>query len=534
MSVKLLESNVEEFKQGIVIASLPKTFRDAVGLTRALGLSYLWIDSLCIIQDSRADWARECERMSQVYAGSFINIAADASSDSSGGLFRTRSWKSVVPLSIALTYRPVGWQRTPVAIYPTGEEEFSRSPLSQRAWVTQERLLAPRTIHFCEHKVVWECPDHYASESDVTGKVEWRNSPAVLADLAVPSTTYGGTDHFNRSLALPMLIYSRDQTGMNNGQEYHNQVLITSPNANRNVPADPETLFLHKWSTIVALYSAGKLSVSTDRLMAISGIARYIQRTLWRGGAISYQAGLWSHRFVPQLTWYARDARRASSDAIYIAPSWSWASHIGKVVFPNFSGDQAYRYLAELMQASMNPVGDHFGTQNPGCFIRMRGPLCRAVPASQATDEQGPTERGRMSVILLSSGLTIEFAEVIFDTRNALQASRWNRGQQCFVLLPIKKELGPGGFRPLEGIILQLTQARPPKRGEYKRIGYFKLEDFDVNSRAEQEVNRILGDGSPPVARHDYELFTEGCEREDLPDAFYHGRRGRSYEFTVI
>lgn len=218
----------------------------------------------------------------------------------------------------------------------------------------------------------------------------------------------------------------------------------------------------------------------------------------------------------------------------YIAPSWSWASHTGKVAFPNFSVDQAYRNFAELLQARMEPIGDHFGAQHPGCFIRMRGPLCRAIPAAHATDERDQLEGGRMPMILLGSGLNIDFREIIFDTRNALQLSRWDRDRKCFVLLPIKKELGPGGFRPLEGLILQLTQARPPKRGEYRRIGYFKLEDFDVNSSAEQDFGRILGDGSPLSARHDYQFFMDSCDEEDLPDAFYHGRRGRSYEFTVI
>lgn len=75
---------------GIALTDLSKTFKDAVSLTRKLGIRYLWIDSLCIIQKDKEDWEREAGKMGAVYSQSFLNIAATSSAEGSGGLFKER------------------------------------------------------------------------------------------------------------------------------------------------------------------------------------------------------------------------------------------------------------------------------------------------------------------------------------------------------------------------------------------------------------------------------------------------------------
>lgn len=89
--LKLLTSNIESMRQEIPIASLPRTFQHAVIVASHLGLEYLWIDSLCIIQDSTQDWLQELGLMEDVYTNSICNIAASHSSDGHGGLFRKRN-----------------------------------------------------------------------------------------------------------------------------------------------------------------------------------------------------------------------------------------------------------------------------------------------------------------------------------------------------------------------------------------------------------------------------------------------------------
>ncbi|KAH7079760.1 heterokaryon incompatibility protein-domain-containing protein, partial [Paraphoma chrysanthemicola] len=292
MPVKLERSTLQAFLGGIDVDSLPLTFQQAIVLTRSLGIEYIWIDSLCIIQDDDQDWANECTRMTSVYMNSFVNIGANAASDSRGGLFQRRSWKSVNPLSVRLTYIPTNWYRKPVVLWPNpeGGNLLDHAPLGDRGWVVQERLLAPRTVHFLKHKVVWECDECQASETDVAGQLE--------------STSFSKRTY----LAVPV--------------------------APSNGSAGRTTQFLDIWSDIVRFYSAGKLSVATDKLVAISGVAKYMFENRQDDRSLKYYAGLWSCNFEIQLTWSASYFSVGSRSRTYVAPSWSWASYNGEVLFP--------------------------------------------------------------------------------------------------------------------------------------------------------------------------------------------------------
>lgn len=140
--------SIGEFREGIAWESLPKTFQDAVMLTRRLGLRHIWIDSLCIIQDDQADWALESSRMAAIYSHAYLTLAATSSKDSAGGLFRERE-------------KPFGFtiqsleQRVFAKALTHGDH--IQQPLLERAWVLQERLLSPRVLHFFDKELVWEC-----------------------------------------------------------------------------------------------------------------------------------------------------------------------------------------------------------------------------------------------------------------------------------------------------------------------------------------------------------------------------------------
>jgi hypothetical protein len=83
-------NTIEQKKAGIPLEDLPQTFKDAVALTRNLGIRYLWIDSLCIKQLDKDDWEREASKMGSVYLHSYLNIAATSSAEGRAGCFKER------------------------------------------------------------------------------------------------------------------------------------------------------------------------------------------------------------------------------------------------------------------------------------------------------------------------------------------------------------------------------------------------------------------------------------------------------------
>ena len=121
-------------KHSIKLHTLSQTFQDAFTVTRALGLQYIWIDALCIIQDSQDDWQVESAQMCNIYSNSFCNIAATASVDGSGGLFRQRDiTHSIRPLSVR-----VGNKAYKITDGELWKREIEEAPLNRRAWVCQD------------------------------------------------------------------------------------------------------------------------------------------------------------------------------------------------------------------------------------------------------------------------------------------------------------------------------------------------------------------------------------------------------------
>ncbi|RFU80686.1 het-domain-containing [Trichoderma arundinaceum] len=163
------EGNLASFLERIPYEMLPKSFQEAVIFTRKLGIRYLWIDSLCIVQNSPKDWAYEAGKMATVFQNATITLAAASSSNSQGGLFRER--KTTMGISDGLI------QDTKIFIREFPDVNFfdyqmvggsigrSVSPLMKRAWVFQERLLSRRFLVFSPLELVWECKCAAESES---------------------------------------------------------------------------------------------------------------------------------------------------------------------------------------------------------------------------------------------------------------------------------------------------------------------------------------------------------------------------------
>ena len=289
--LRTTRSTLKNRKKQIQWCRLSKTFQDAVTITRRLGIEYLWIDSLCIIQDDEDDWVAESANMGSIFQNSYLTIAASHASDGEDGCFT--STPELGNLSFEVSNidgleHPSGVFCRPqilhheFSIAPDGTS-IDRMPLSRRAWVLQERLLSKRVVHFTAWELVWECRTVVRCQC--------------------------------RRVSL---------------QHLENQKLRYSQCLDRNLG---EHEIFSVWANLIQAYTSRNITYDIDRLTALSGLAEQFQHV----GAGVYLAGLW-HKTLPQLMTWIRSAWRPRRPKIYLAPSWSWASVIGGVYFiPNIA-----------------------------------------------------------------------------------------------------------------------------------------------------------------------------------------------------
>ncbi|KAF2750957.1 HET-domain-containing protein [Sporormia fimetaria CBS 119925] len=299
-----LTENLEAHKRQISWEQLSKTFQEAITLTRRLGFHYIWIDSLCIIQNSATDWEIESAKMADIYSLSHLTIAATRSPNGAGGLFTSTPDVAVQGKTPAGDdYRFFFRQRIvhqldaemETAGFIGTEKHF---PLLSRAWVYQERMLSPRVLHFGHYEIFFECKSSVACECDgITfhGSGTETAAPLVKIDYAdmleeLTAAHHGIDDH---------AIDSRHIL-----QSQHHVARL--------------------WRTLVTCYTALKLTMSKDRLPAIAGVARQMAAARQS----PYLAGLWQDSLSDDLLWmvYAHSTFLKPRPHLRTAPTWSWAS----------------------------------------------------------------------------------------------------------------------------------------------------------------------------------------------------------------
>ncbi|KAK3995680.1 heterokaryon incompatibility protein-domain-containing protein [Cladorrhinum sp. PSN332] len=164
--ITLLKSNLSEFSTtGISIDDLPPSFKHAVEVTRLLSIKYIWIDSLCIVQDSARDWAVESLKMHRVYRNSWLNLAAGGAGDCHGGFWFERDVLSSAPMRVQLS------DKQEVMFPEPWYNERDNLKLFTRGWVYQEQLLARRMLIFGREELHWECGEVRVKEFAVGGEV---------------------------------------------------------------------------------------------------------------------------------------------------------------------------------------------------------------------------------------------------------------------------------------------------------------------------------------------------------------------------
>ncbi|EHA48579.1 hypothetical protein MGG_00820 [Pyricularia oryzae 70-15] len=237
--IKLGQNNLESFLQDIPADGLPRTLRDAIEIVQKMGIPYIWIDALCIIQDEDdySDWLKESVRMHQIYGGSYLNIAATCAKSVDEGFFHTGDRKRFAFLSRFDEHHRKGAYLFFVENAATNT--IIDTHLSTRAWAFQERLLAPRTVYFGDRGMAYEC-----------------RTDLKFGDLPLP---------FDSWMAVKVLP-----------------------------PDEP-----YPWHLIAMIYSEARLTHGSDFLPALSGVAKR-QHEITKD---TYLAGMWKEGLVRQLCW---------------------------------------------------------------------------------------------------------------------------------------------------------------------------------------------------------------------------------------
>ncbi|KAI1171519.1 heterokaryon incompatibility protein-domain-containing protein [Nemania sp. FL0916] len=298
--LSLTRQSHQDLKTGVNISKLPQTLQDAVWVTREMQGKYLWVDALCIFQDSDEDKTSELARMATYYSCAMLTICAAAASKATQGFLHVRepSAFGFGPVRLPLRLRLQDGEVKEVEagnVYILNEEsQPSPEPTVLRGWTLQESLLSRRILVFAQRQLYWCCVNSFAGCGGefvaLVGRVV--GNPATLVDNIHPMGS-----------------------------------LMDRPTDNQ-------------WKTVVAQYTRRRLGFAGDKLLAIAALAESLERLCAeRGEETSYLAGLLVQTaqpilFLEQLLWYSAAPRLRTRRAIpYRSPSWSWAAIDGPVQF---------------------------------------------------------------------------------------------------------------------------------------------------------------------------------------------------------
>ena len=290
---------------GIDFAALPLTHREAILTTLALGLRYLWIDALCIVQDSAADWEREAARMATVYSHAHVSLAATSAADPGAGL--------LAPFQAAFAESDAHGERVLVRLGTQETVEVDSAPLNRRAWALQERELAPRVVAFGAEQWSWSCPARWTTEDGMVDRARSTREQTVSLAWPSPPPPNSAVD----GPGVRSVVAAADADADADGEV-----------ARGNFPRHSRARLFQYWTQLVGAYSRRLLTYPSDKCKAIAGLAAaFAARTRAR-----YLVGLWAEDLPAGLLWQAtaRGVRRRP----HALPSWSWVSTEGPVMMP--------------------------------------------------------------------------------------------------------------------------------------------------------------------------------------------------------
>ncbi len=331
-------ANLKKRLSGIGFEQLPKTFQEAVTLLRSLSLRYLWIDTLCILQDNKYDWEVQSAAMADIYTNAYITVAAASAEDCQSGLWRPSRKSIGGEWDGTMFHLRTDWLHSNLA----------ESPLVSRGWVMQEQILSRRIIYFADPQLVWRCCSLTESED-----------------------------------------------GLLDGLFLNDYLWIRNCPLIGDQPTEAKSVdeWRALWKQLAKEFSTRHFTFEEDNLAALAGVTSKFAKLL----ADQPFLGLWKSNLFEGLLWSVDlssndyPVRRTSNNI----PSWSWLSIRASIEYEIFLWRNNplkstvtchLRSKIEVIIAEVNWAGTHLTTPVKDSSLVLRGTIFRGC--LQSIDEQ--------------------------------------------------------------------------------------------------------------------------------------------------
>ena len=282
--VRTTRGNLDSHLQSLPMSSLSRTFQDAITITRKLGFRYLWIDSLCIVQNDAKEWEEEATKMAMVFQNASVTISATFGVDGTAGCFSDFE----VPLTVDIIDPTLESAQSAIpkcdTVYlrrfPSEWASIRQAPLNKRGWVLQESVLSRRNIHFAKDQIYWSCLTRVRSGDGV---------------LNCPSESSRWAHGRRQPPSIGLTLYK---------------------------PTAPAEELYIAWFDIIEDFSRRSLTKSPDKFAALAGVTTAFRSKMGDETLV----GIWKDDIHAGLIWKAMSPSKPVDPSLQSIPSWSWAS----------------------------------------------------------------------------------------------------------------------------------------------------------------------------------------------------------------
>lgn len=424
-NMKTTKLSLGDRLKGFRLEDLPRTFHDAALVALAMDIKYLWIDSLCIVQDDRTEWLEQSAKMGSIYMNAAFTIAVHSAGQCNEGFL----WRSQISPTIRIAPSRGGPEfllELPDVKPEELEFRFKDSKISRRAWILQELTLSPRILHFVENRLLWECKHECG--------------PARAFRHETTATIF------------------RNTQGL----------------------AEMKTM----WLTLVTRYTYYQMTQSGDKLVAIAGLAQVALerlRDMADTGGLQYHCGVIQEDLERSLLWYrsSLEAKRHSARA----PSWSWASLDGKLRFVNLDRETKRRTLMRVRNLQHEDSLIQQGGQ-PKCRIVMEASMVQITGHLMFRKWKhiwyhvAPPYAGSISVMVRNWGDDAFYAWCVMDELDLVPDATMRESEQMTLTFIVITGAEANG--KVAGAWCIVVAPETGVHGTYRRLGLGYIRDMTI------------------------------------------------------